>query len=102
MGRPPRRVRLQRTRGWRKPDGVVVVSRPSRWGNPFAIGELADGSVRTRAEAIELFRDALMNDRLGYTMADVRRELAGKDLACWCPYGEPCHADLLIEVANET
>ncbi len=34
------------------------------------------------------------------TAADVRRELAGKDLACWCPLGQPCHADALLELAN--
>lgn len=36
----PERIQLQRTRGWRKPDGAVVVSRPSRWGNPFRVGDL--------------------------------------------------------------
>lgn len=34
------------------------------------------------------------------TVEDVRRELAGKDLACWCKPGHPCHADVLLEVAN--
>ena len=34
----PKRIQLKRTKGWRKPEGAVVVSRPSRWGNPFAIG----------------------------------------------------------------
>ena len=24
--------------------------------------------------------------------------LRGKDLACWCPLDEPCHADVLIEL----
>jgi hypothetical protein len=27
-------------------------------------------------------------------------ELLGKDLACWCPLGQPCHADVLLELAN--
>jgi hypothetical protein len=26
--------------------------------------------------------------------------LRGKDLACWCPLSEPCHADVLLELAN--
>lgn len=26
--------------------------------------------------------------------------LRGKDLACWCPLDQPCHADVLLEVAN--
>lgn len=31
----PERIQLRRTKGWRKPEGAVVVARPSRWGNPF-------------------------------------------------------------------
>lgn len=27
-------------------------------------------------------------------------ELRGRDLACWCPPGSPCHADVLLELAN--
>lgn len=30
----------------------------------------------------------------------IRRELAGKNLACWCPLDQPCHADVLLELAN--
>jgi hypothetical protein len=26
--------------------------------------------------------------------------LRGKNLACWCKLGEPCHADVLLELAN--
>jgi len=37
---------------------------------------------------------------LKYTVEDVRRELAGKDLACWCPLSRPCHADVLLRIAN--
>lgn len=36
---------------------------------------------------------------LPVSVADVRRELAGRDLACWCPLGEPCHRDVLLAVA---
>lgn len=65
----------------------------------------------TRAETVETFRTALLTPkpwlRLWHrgrgpvTVDDVRRELAGKNLACWCPLTEPCHADVLLEVANE-
>ena len=34
------------------------------------------------------------------TVADIRKELAGKDLACFCPLDQPCHADVLLEIAN--
>jgi hypothetical protein len=37
---------------------------------------------------------------LSYTIEDVRRELAGKDLACWCPLDRPCHGDVLLRFAN--
>jgi hypothetical protein len=33
----PRRVQLSRKPGWRKPPGAVVVSRPTRWGNPYPV-----------------------------------------------------------------
>jgi hypothetical protein len=28
------------------------------------------------------------------------RALRGKDLACWCREGEPCHADVWLRLAN--
>ena len=34
------------------------------------------------------------------THAEIRAELRGKDLACWCPLDSPCHADVLLEIAN--
>jgi len=30
----------------------------------------------------------------------IRKELAGKNLMCWCPEDQPCHADTLLEIAN--
>jgi hypothetical protein len=91
----PVRVRLERKKGWRKPAGAVVVARPSRWGNPFRIG--TDGD---RAQCVARFRVALVSGRLAFDTDDVRRELAGRDLACWCPSDGPCHADVLLEAAN--
>ena len=91
----PRRIRLQRTRGWRLPAGTVVVSRPTRWGNPFVVG--APGIV-DRAEAVRRYREfASTNEDL---LREARALLRGKDLACWCPVGEACHADVLLELAN--
>jgi hypothetical protein len=99
----PRRVRLSRRRGWRKPDGVLVVARPSRWGNPHRIGDAhpVTGRPMTRAEAVELYeRDLLADELPDVRLSDVRRELAGRDLACWCPLDGPCHADVLLRAAN--
>ena len=75
------------------PEGAVYVGRPSRWGNPFAI----DGST-TRADAVARYREWLAGQP---ELVDAARsELAGRDLVCWCPLGEACHADVLLEVAN--
>jgi len=49
---------------------------------------------------VELYRRDLEAGRLRFTEDDVRRELAGRDLCCWCPLDEPCHADVLLDVAN--
>ncbi len=94
------RIQLHRTKGWRKPEGVVIVARPSRWGNPHAIGTEHDGAPLTRDKAVELYRSDLLAGRLAVDMAAVRAELGGRDLACWCPLDVPCHADVLLEVAN--
>lgn len=75
-------------------------------------GRITEHHVRymTRDEIVETFRRALVTptpqlrlyQRLvgPITVDDVRRELAGKDLACWCKSWDPCHADVLLEVAN--
>lgn len=90
------------------PDGAVYVGRPGRWGNPFRIGghigypydvALQANYVRNAAHAVELFR-AYARITSGYELA-VRHELAGKHLVCWCPVDQPCHADVLLEIANE-
>jgi hypothetical protein len=92
----PRRIQLRRTAGQHKPDGAVVVARPPPWGNPFHLG--VDGD---RAECIARYRDALVSGELAVSVDDVWRDLGGHDLACWCPAGEPCHADVLLAVADE-
>lgn len=97
----PERIRLRRTAGWHKPPGVVVVARPTKWGNPFRVAP--DTSVPDRATAVARFREFVTGD---YDPAEypgreqIRAELAGRDLACWCPLDGPCHADVLLEIAN--
>lgn len=54
----------------------------------------------TAEDAVSFFEVDLRNDLLAFQIADVRAELAGHDLACWCPLDQPCHADVLLEVAN--
>ena len=92
MAGGPERVRLSRRKGARKPAGAVVVSRPSRWGNPFLIAE------HGRERAAELYRARLLADP--ELLEQARRELRGKDLACWCGPVQVCHADVLLELVN--
>lgn len=113
----PERVQLSRLRGWRMPENTVKVDRTTRWGNPIRVGGEGDRtltwggaaifpSMPTREAAIEYavraFRWQLLNhpNVIGFTAGDVRRELAGRNLACWCAPGTPCHADVLLELAN--
>lgn len=78
------------------PSNTVYIGRPSKWGNEFILG--TDGITRT--EITEKFR------RFQYLSASpvgrswVKQALKGKDLACWCPLDQPCHADVLLESAN--
>ena len=103
----PKRVQMSRQRPWQ--DGknpAVIVARPHRYSNPYVIGTPKNGGNLTRQQAVEQFRRALEEGRLQFTVAEVQRELAGRDLACWCPLVDadgtpvPCHADVLLEVAN--
>ena len=70
------------------PPNTVIVSRPSKWGNPYGI--LAYG----RQGALERFERCVLPHLPVH-------ELRGKDLACWCSLDAPCHADLLLKAANE-
>jgi hypothetical protein len=95
------------------PENTVSVARPGIWGNPFSVmPHLKIGqrigpryyAVPTAEDAVACFREMLtIHD--GET-ADALRErlpqLRGKNLACWCPLGQPCHADVLLELANPT
>ena len=74
----------------------------SSWPVLRVRGTLCIGDGCTHAEAVAAFEHALANDEpsLTFTIDDVRRELVGRDLACWCPLDQPCHADVLLRIAN--
>jgi hypothetical protein len=91
----PKRIQLSRKKGWKLPPNTVVVSRPSKWGNPFRVDEFLG---KTRAWATNAFRCQLQ--RQPETIKELQQELRGKNLACWCPLNEPCHADILLRLAN--
>lgn len=116
----PQRIQRKRTKGWRMPSNAVYVGRGSKWGNPFKIGEpfdaafsriqgnvaffekmhefsknlIGDLNARGVVAAYEIYLDyvGLPSGAIEY--------LRGKHLVCWCKHGEPCHADVLIERAN--
>lgn len=117
------RIQRQRAAGWRMPEGAVYVGRPSKWGNPIDLadvgaqfpslteGQVAQSVVRQFEALAQRGEMHLPNWRrvggergpITWTypsVAEIRAELAGKDLACWCALDMPCHADVLLELAN--
>lgn len=90
----PKRVRRAGFRA-KLPPGTKLVARPTRWSNPFRIG----AEARDHADAKRQFRRYL--EQQPELVAAARRELAGLDLACYCPLDEPCHADVWLELVND-
>lgn len=122
MTTTPRRIQRRRTKGWRAPQGAVYVGRPTLYGNPFQVARVAGGvwvvfvdtapgvtgrTVATvfsereaRQTAVDNFR-AMLRTPGGAEQAEFfAQRLHGRDLMCWCPAEMPCHADVLLELAN--
>jgi len=76
------------------PGNGVIVSRPSKWGNPFKITPEV-----TREKAVEMFEDYLQ-EMPRYERDKFLAPLRGKHLGCWCRPGSACHADILLKWAN--
>jgi Domain of unknown function (DUF4326) len=89
----PQRIQRKRTRGFKLPPNTVSVTRPGKWSNPFVVS-----IERDAAQCVELYRAMLLRNQEFRWQACA--ELRGKNLACWCKLGDPCHADVLIEVVN--
>ena len=89
----PVRIQRKRVKGWRMPPNTVYVGRPSKWGNPWRVYDDV-----TNEEACEMYRGLLMNNQEFKSI--IRAELRGKNIACWCRLDQPCHADILLEIAN--
>lgn len=97
----PIRIQRKRTRGWRMPPNTVYVGRPSFWQNRYKIGTHSNTlgrEIRTNEEAVRLYRDVIWNEP--HIQGYVRERLRGKNLACWCALDQPCHADVLLDLAN--
>lgn len=63
----PERIQLRRTAGWRKPEGTVVVARPSRWGNWYKVGTASDnwGGLAPAPDAIVVWQADRRGHRTG-------------------------------------
>ena len=125
----PRRIQRKRTKGFRlqdasaNPNGVIYVGRPTKWGNPFwhaqrfhgvelalsLYRQMAKGcwnpnlvtAIPTADTIYESHCEWLKRAGPATKITEhIRYELRGKDLACWCPLDQPCHADILLELAN--
>lgn len=100
----PERIQLRRTKGWRMPANTVKVSRPGPFGNPFRVGDRSPQNINVVIDAehaVQLFGMAMESKEEAGTLEAFIAPLRGKDLACWCPIGSPCHADVLLKIANE-
>ena len=101
------RVVRRRVRGWRKPANTVCVTRPGPWGNPFKVtGDMpveqtvADFRLELRYESLAIELGLPARSKHMRWIAEHIDELKGKNLACYCKAGRPCHADVLLSIAN--
>lgn len=100
----PKVLNLRDT-GYKVPDGAVYVGRGnsrygllnSKWGNPFKVSGKTTLISGSREDVVKRYRLHLLTHP---TLKDDLHELRGKDLVCWCaPF--PCHADVLLRLANQ-
>lgn len=121
----PERVQLRRTKDWRMPPNTVRCARPGKHGNPFRVGGyFMIGDPRPGAHFFRMsYCESLRGPDVGFTLIEnhqqavnwfrrwtdgwtdgqresCRRELGGRNLACWCSPERPCHTDVLLEIAN--
>lgn len=96
----PIRIQRKRAKGWRMPKNCIYVGRPTKWGNPFMIGMMSGGMNLDRSEAVKEYILWLKHMPENNIVILAKKELRGKNLACFCPLDVPCHADVLLEVAN--
>lgn len=110
----PIRIQRKRTKGWKMPPNTISVTRPGKFGNPFTLGQEilwkdlsivhVDGGTKldTIENVLLAYRFWLDNTSKGSDIKYMAKdELKGKNLACFCKEGEPCHADVLLKIVNE-
>lgn len=120
----PVRIQRKRAKGWKMPANTVCVTRPGEFGNPFPIAKCKSTCMGkttdiwavgtwegpamwfkdTKPEAAELsvaaFRKWIEHPPQAKLLAKAKKFLRGKNLACFCSLDQPCHADVLLELAN--
>ncbi|HLF13215.1 MAG TPA: DUF4326 domain-containing protein [Gammaproteobacteria bacterium] len=108
----PHRIQLSRKKGWRMPPNTVKVNRTTKWGNPFTVSgrrrqiDCVYWFVLMTCSYLLVDRSAPLkvqeayNDRLRAAKREGFKGLRGKNLACWCRIGDPCHADHLLNIVN--
>lgn len=88
------------------PEGVVYVGRPTRWGNPYRVGDKYKNIFDGDGQPLPLDINAVLGGYEMWVKAQIALEphflepLRGKDLACFCRLDSPCHADILLKLAN--
>lgn len=108
----PVRLQLSRRKGFdlqalsQATNGLpaVKVARPTKWGNPAKVGELGcisnQGAVDAYRRWLTKGPASLLSFRNPPRITEIVEQLRGKNLACFCRLGLPCHADVLLELAN--
>lgn len=90
----PQRIQRTRLKGFKMPPNTVYVGRPTKWGNPWKVHPLMSAQ-----ECVDKYEhEIIMNPAW---RATIKKELKGKNLACFCRVGDVCHADVLLKYANE-
>jgi 5'(3')-deoxyribonucleotidase len=93
----PIRVQRKRVKGWKMPPNTVSVCRPNKWGNPYRVGDDVPGLKGVPMDA----EDAVHWFEILHAPTLPVHELRGKNLACFCALDQPCHADVLLRLANK-
>ena len=116
----PKRIQRRRTKGWRMPVAAICVTRPTVFGNPFIYefavesyeiwlnekstpaGEICERICKREGDkfAVDLAYSPGVYFRTPQSALQRIGELRGKNLACFCSLDKPCHADILLELAN--
>ncbi len=79
----------------------VYIGRGSKWGNPFTHKKKtsAEYIVGSRDEAVNAYELYLTQGAGQHLLKDIRKELKGKTLGCWCS-PQACHGDILAKFAD--